>query len=152
MIFLREAGHQVAQTNLLARPAARFLTCWLLAPVSKREGTGREKKPSRATQREKRWHNNQQFNHCGFFIISAAFLRAPNRRWGRQEKMIDEVTSPRAIGTGWEERQTSKNLIIELLFFGEGALLSRTHKHNPLGAKERKDDGASSLSARVRQG
>ena len=128
MIFLREAGHHAppsqqdppkkdsAQTNLLARPAARFLTCWLLAPESKKKGLG-GKKPSQATQREKRWHNNQQFNHGGFFIISA------------------------------------KNLIIELLIFGESALLSCTHKLNPLplGAKEKKMM-APLLSAHVRRG
>jgi len=46
---------------------------------------------------------------------------------------------------------SAKNLIIELLFFGESAFLSCTHKHNPLplGAKEKTDDGASSQCTRA---
>jgi hypothetical protein len=65
MIFLREAGHHAppsqqdppkkdsAQTNLLARPAARFLTCWLLAPESKKKGLGGKKAFSSHTERKK---------------------------------------------------------------------------------------------------
>jgi len=42
-----------AQTNLLARPAARFLTCWLLAPESKKKGLGGKKAFSSHTERKK---------------------------------------------------------------------------------------------------
>ena len=91
----------------------------ILAPgASKKKGLGGKKAFSCHTERKKMTQQST-IQSGGFFIISAAFLRAPNRRWGRQDKMIDEVTSPRAIGTGWEERHTNKNLIIELLFFAE---------------------------------
>lgn len=128
MIFLREAGHHAPPSQQdppkktqhkpicwrAQQPDFWHAGCWR-QKVRRRDWAG--KKPSQATQREKRWHNNQQFNHGGFFIISA------------------------------------KNLIIELLIFGESALLSCTHKLNPLplGAKEKKMM-APLLSAHVRRG
>jgi hypothetical protein len=44
-----------------------------------------------------------------------------------------------------EKKDNNQNLKMGLLFFSEGALL--LCMHNPLGAKERKDDGASSQRA-----